>query len=198
MKRNYFKRRGNLLTMALVVALTLMSVFPSLTVFASTTQYERYWNDADDEDDDDWDWDEDEDARYNKGAKYLKLGKTNYFSDVKGSRYGKYVNWCAKHGLLKKVAKKGKEFYPDKIMTKKELRQMLKNGYGSELSMKVGSSKAPVTQKYFCNLTAKAAKQLGYKLSWNDISKSQMDRGMVCYCVYQMIKTSQGAMYTID
>ena len=201
MKRNYFKRRGNLLTTALVVAIMLMSVFPTLTVSASTTRYtpnrtsnyQNYWKDVDE---DDWDWDDED--RSGKSASYLKLGKTNYFSDVKGSRYGKYVNWCAKHGLLKKVAKRDKKFYPDKIMTKKELRQMLKNGYGSELSLKVGSSKAPVTQKYFCNLTAKAAEQLDYQLSWKDISKTQMDRGMVCYCFYQMVKTSHGAMYTIN
>ena len=190
---------SSLLTGLLVLALVITGVVSS-PVTAYADAYNDYWNDTDDDYDDYWDDVDDDSDRSNKSSDYLKLrksSKSTYFADTKNTKYGKYVDWCGRHDLLKGIAKKGGKVHPTKIVQERQLRLMLKNGYKDVI--KVGSSKAKINQKYFCKTTKNVAKKLGYNLSWNNVTNNaQMSMGEVCYCYYLMVKQSKGTLYTYN
>lgn len=200
-KSNNFFKKSNLLTMTIALMFALSStIFTPITAYA--VSYNDYWSDSDVDWDDYWedsdyDWEDyGYDCQRSNSSGYYKLksnSKSNYFSDIKGTKYAKYIDWCGRKGLLVGIGKKGKKIYPTQTVQKRQLHLMLKNRWGNDIDLKVGNSKAKVSQKYFCETTSSVTKQLGYNLSWNDVTKNaKMDLGEVCYSTYWMLKTANG------
>lgn len=208
MKKNIFSRTRNSVVALLALAIILLVLTP-MTAQAATSYWD-YWYDVDWEDDNDSYWqnywdDADEEDYYDywktsSSSKYLKLKKNSnstYFKGIKGTRYAKYIDWCGRQKLFAGILKKGKKVDPGTKVPKWVVRKMLKNGYNGRVDMNVGKSKSSVTERYFCNLTSEIAGRMNYNLSWNGESPNgYMSLGDICYCYYQMAKTSNGHLYT--
>ena len=116
----------------------------------------------------------------------------NYYSDVKsGCKYKSQIEWLAKKGAYKGIATKGKKFYPDKVLTRKELGKILTNLYGERINITIKSPKKQVTQQYMVDMLAKVSEQLGYKVELScKKPKSKITRAVASKNIVTMIKYS--------
>lgn len=118
--------------------------------------------------------------------------KTNkrYFSDVKKSyTYCSQIEWLAKKGAFKGVAKKGKKFKPEQIITRRELGTILDNLYGDRINITIKDPSKKVTQKYATQMMTKVSDQLGYKVTWSGgAPKAKVSRAKISFYLRSMIK----------
>lgn len=116
----------------------------------------------------------------------------NYYSDVKsGCKYKSQIEWLAKKGAYKGIAAKGKNFQPDKVLTRKELGKILTNLYGERINITIKSPKKQVTQQYMVDMLAKVSEQLGYKVELScKKPKSKITRAVASKNIVTMIKYS--------
>lgn len=136
-------------------------------------------------------------ANSSKQKKSVKKNKSErYFSDVKSkTKYREDIEWLAKHGAFKGIAKKGKKFKPNAVITRRQFCTILDNLYGDKIDLTISSPKAKVTQKFLTDTLTTVSKQLGYKVSWNGGSpKSRVTRGNACFLIRRMIISADGPL----
>lgn len=119
-----------------------------------------------------------------------KKKEQRYFSDVEKSyAYRAEIEWLAKKGAYKGIAKKGKKFQPEKILTRKEVGMILDNLYGDRIDITIKGPKKKATQKYVTQLLTEVSDQLGYRVEWSGgAPKAQVTRAKFSYYLRSMIK----------
>lgn len=94
--------------------------------------------------------------------------KTSMYKDVTkkkvGSKSYKAVKYLKAHGAFSGVVK-GKKFYPNKKITKKQYLRILRNLYGNA-APKDAKASGYVTEKYALNKLVQVAKNLGISITW--------------------------------
>ena len=119
-----------------------------------------------------------------------KKKSERYFSDVsKSYEYRAQIEWLAKKGAYKGIAKKGKKFKPEAVLTRKQLGMILDNLYGDRINITIKDPKKKVTQKYATKMLTSVSKQLGYTVTWSGgAPKAQVTRAKFSYYLRSMIK----------
>ena len=122
-----------------------------------------------------------------------KKKEQKYFSDVdKSQTYKSQIEWLAKKGAFKGIAKKGKKFQPEKVLTRKEVGMILDNLYGDRIDITIKNPKAKATQKYVTTMMTTVSDQLGYRVKWSGgAPKAQVTRAKFAYYLRSMIKYSK-------
>ena len=112
-----------------------------------------------------------------------------YFSDVKNkSHYRSEVEWLAKYGAFKSIAKKGGKFKPNQVITRKQVAIILNNLYGDRIDLTVKDPNKKATQKFVTTILTTTSKQLGHKVTWSGgAPKAKVTRAKACHYTYQMI-----------
>ena len=125
-----------------------------------------------------------------------KAKTKRYYSDVKKkTTYCSEIEWLARRGAFKGIAKKGKKFSPNKILTRRELGTVLDNLYKNKINLTIKNPKAKVTQKYLTDTLEITSKQLGYCITWNGGSpKAKVSRANACYLIRAMMKSVNGKL----
>lgn len=122
-----------------------------------------------------------------------KKKEQRYFSDVKKSyTYRSQIEWLAKKGAYKGIAKKGKKFQPEKVLTRKEVGMILDNLYGDRINITIKDPKKKATQKYVTQMLTTVSDQLGYRVKWSGgAPTAQVTRAKFSYYLRTMIKYSK-------
>ena len=160
----------------LVVALTIALAFVSVTTLCPPVQAQAkvtYENSSD-----------------NATSSKKKKSSERYFSDVKKDyTYCTQIEWLAKKGAFKGIAKKGKKFKPEQIITRKELGTILDNLYGDRINITIKDPSKKVTQKYATQMMTKVSEQLGYRVTWSGgAPKAKVSRAKISFYLRSMIK----------
>lgn len=116
-----------------------------------------------------------------------------YFSDVKkGTSHRAEIEWLAKKGAYKGIAKKGKKFQPNRIITRREFGRILNNLYGDRIDITISDPNSKATQKFVTKTLTEVSKQLGYRVSWSGgAPKARVSRGDASYYLRWMMKTAE-------
>ena len=133
----------------------------------------------------------------NSQKKSVKKNKTEkYFSDVKkGTQYRSDIEWLAKHGAFKTIAKKGKKFKPTLVITRRQVGTILNNLYGNRIDLTIKDPEKKVTQGFMTETLTTVSKQLGYKVTWKGgAPKARVTRAGACNLIRQMMTAAKGAL----
>lgn len=119
-----------------------------------------------------------------------------YFSDVKAkTEHRKDIEWLAKKGAFKTIAKKGKKFQPTAIITRKQFGTILNNLYGDRINLVVKNPNSKATQKFATDILTEVSKQLGYRVTWSGgAPKARITRAKAAFYIRSMMSSAEGAL----
>lgn len=128
---------------------------------------------------------------YEDSSSSQQTSDKRYFKDVKTkTTYRAEIEWLANRGAFKKIAGKGKKFYPSKTITRRQVGMIMDNLYGDRIDITIKSPNAKATQKFMTALMTEVSTQLGSKVTWSGGSpKATVSRSKACYYIRQMVKT---------
>ena len=119
-----------------------------------------------------------------------------YYSDVKTkAQYRADIEWLAKKGAFKGIAKKGGKFNPNKTITRRQVGQILDNLYGNRINLTITKSKNKANQRFITDTLTEVSRQLGYKLPWKGgTPKATVSRAKCANYIRTMIKYGKGVL----
>lgn len=160
----------------LLIVVAMLTVFMTVVTIAPVTAYAKVTY-----------------ASSSKSDSKKKNKAERYFSDVKAkTQYREDIEWLAKKGAFKSIAKQGKKFKPRNIITRKQMAIILDNLYGDRIDITIKDPKKKVDQGYMTKLLTEVSKQLGYQVSWNGgTPKARVTRAAACYYIRLMMKTAE-------
>ncbi len=126
-------------------------------------------------------------------SKSKKSKSKNYFKDVTSKKvYKKEIEWLAEKGAFKGIAKKGKKFKPNVIITRREFCTILDNLYGNRIDLTIDKPDTKVTQAFATSTLTTVSKQLGYRVVWKGgAPKGTVTRCKACLYIRQMQKSAK-------
>jgi len=169
MKKNSIRNR-KLLVLALILA--FLAGFMLTPVFAAEAQAKVTYQDS------------------SKKSSTSSKKTERYFSDVKSKKsYKSEIEWLAKRQAYQGIAKQGKKFKPNAIITRKQVGIVLDNLYGDAIDITISNPSGKATQKFVTNILTEVSDQLGYRIKWSGgAPKGHVSRAKFSHYLYSMIK----------
>ena len=132
----------------------------------------------------------------NSSSSSSKKKSERYYSDVKKkTAYYKDIEWLAKKGAFKTIAKPGKKFKPTAIITRRQFGTILDNLYGDRIKLTISDPNTKVTQKFATDTLANVSEQLGCRVNWNGgAPKARVTRGTMAFLIHSMIASAGGVL----
>lgn len=121
---------------------------------------------------------------------------TRYFKDVKKkTTYRAEIEWLAKKGAYKGIAKQGGKFKPSTNITRKQVGMIFDNLYGDRIDITIKDANKVATQKFMTETMTEVSKQLGCTVNWKGgAPKAKVTRAKASYYIRSMIKCANGAL----
>lgn len=119
-----------------------------------------------------------------------------FFKDVKKKTiYRSEIEWLANRKAFNGIARKGKNFYPSKTITRRQVGQILDNLYGDRITIKITNPSQKATQKFVTSTLQEVSTQLGCTVNWDGgAPNANVSRSKASHYIYQMISCADGKL----